>query len=772
MPWRRAAQLVPAALLALLPCAGMPRPLGADAGSGPGGAAPLDNSSHVHDDEPWVRDALERAEAATAEGRFDEACERLQRVVDRRFEDEAATRAAPYVAAVGGQEVFEGAWLVARHRLASGPDGLREAYAARYGAAARALLVRAGERLDDEALAELARRFLPLADARLAVLLLADRDAERGDHDAALGRLEALEDVEEVSAEDLEELAPWRRARLEREARWTARSPDVAGEVLAHLVRAAEAGPRAAALPDRVPAALLRPVAPVSTWPTTGGGPARGRVAPAQGAALAVAQQVPLVAEEDAARQVGGTQRPDRPSPWLPPRAVVSKGAVFVNDGEALHVLERGTGEVLDRYRLLSLREAPEGEFQAAPDEDTRDVLPLAEGHALTVEESTRGPTRVYACVMRRTRGRNDPWGRHVRTPFGQVVCLWWDGGTLMRRWTAGVRPGRTVWPRAGGAEPTAPRAELPEGLALFGAPCLAGGLVWVAGVRGSEATGDRQECWLVGLDPDTGAPTRQVRLGSGSPIRLGRADEAVPSSCAAARGRVVVSTALGWVAAVDAEDGRIAWIFRYDRGLETGRVRRLSQDQEDGTPRLTGFANEPPLIAFGLTLVAPTDSNHVYGLATRPRGRERFLEVWDPLDRRRAFPAVAVEQIVGAAGGTLEVPPTIVVVGKGESFEGVAGQLVLGLEPRRGHTRWKHPSATGQGSVPYGRAALTEREAFVPTRHGILRVDLAQQRGAQLLTSPLPGGADVFAYGNLVPLPGEGLVAANLTHVTLWRPR
>jgi hypothetical protein len=339
-----------------------------------------------------------------------------------------------------------------------------------------------------------------------------------------------------------------------------------------------------------------------------------------------------------------------------------------------------------------------------------------------------------------------------------------------MRRWVAGGNPARAAWPRPGAERDGGPAAMLPEGLALFGAPCLARGLLWVAGVRGTEATSDQQECWLVGLDPETGRPRRQVRLGSGSPIRLGRADEAIPSACAAARGRVVVATSLGWVAAVDAEDGRVAWIYRYDRGLETGRVRRLSQDQEDGTPRLTCFANEPPLIAFGLTIVAPTDSNHVYGLATRPRGRERFLEVWDPLDRRRAFPALAVEQLVGAVGGTGEVPPTIVVVGKGESFEGVAGQLVLGLEPRRGHTRWKHPSATGQGSVPYGRAALTEREAFIPTRHGILRVDLAQRRGAALLTAPEPGGADVFAYGNLVPLPGEGLAAVNLTHVTLWR--
>ena len=338
-----------------------------------------------------------------------------------------------------------------------------------------------------------------------------------------------------------------------------------------------------------------------------------------------------------------------------------------------------------------------------------------------------------------------------------------WNGAALERLW------------RVGGVGTD---ERVPPGLSLYGAPCIYRGLVWVAGARPTEATADRLEAWLVGLD-EGGRPRRLVHLGSGSPVRGGRLDEGVPSSPAAARGRVVVSTALGFVAAVDAEDGRVAWIYRYDRGVETGKTRRLGSDHVDDDPRLTGFANEPPVLAFELTLVAPTDSNFLYGLATRPRGAQRDLERWNHKDRRSVFGEIAVEYVAGVVGGSGDVAPQVIVVGKGDSGEtGVPGKVIVGLDPLHGFKRWAFPTATGRGSVPYGRAVLTEREAFVPTRHGLMVVDLAGTiEGAALLTAAPPAAPGRFlaadlAYGNLVPLPGEGLLAVNNTHVTFWVKR
>lgn len=734
-----------------------------DAGGRGRAPAPVDNASHVHDDDPAVVGAFGHAAQAESEGRFAEAAELLQGIVERRFVDADGREAAPQVVAVDGRSTYEGAWLVARQRLAGGSEPLRRAYAARYEAPARELLRRAAAALDESLLTEVARRFLPLAEGRAAALLLADLALERGDAQAAYARLEALEDLEELGREDAQTLAGWRTARLTREARLLARTPADVPAVLAHLERAALEGPRAALLDERVPPALRRPRAPVLTWPTTGGADDRTALPPAASSALRPGPSLALDAdaEERALRREYDPLPPNRPSPWVGPRVVVGREVLFAFDGEVLQALRRSDGVLLDR---VSLRE----ERSARPTlgRDPREELPLLEGHALTLDESPGHAPRLFVASALRTDAARRREYREAPSapepPQGEIVMLRWDGARLLRGWRAGS---------LGSAH------GLPPGLALFGAPCLHHGLAWVAGTRLTEATSDQLECWLVGLDPATGRPVRQVRLGSGGPVRLKRLDEAIPSSPAAAHGRVVVSTSLGWIAAVDAEDGRIAWIYRYDRGLELGRIARLGTREADDTPRLTGFANEPPLIAFGLTLVAPTDSDLVLGLATRPRGPARDLVRWDPLNRRVSFPDMAVEALVGAVGGDGTLPPTIIVTGKGDAEEGgPPGRVIAGLEPRLGQTRWSVEAGTGRAPATFGRAALTPNAAYVPTLHGILVVDLAQGRATDLLgrghLPPHEAEPESRWYGSLVPLPGEGLIAVNESHLTFWRER
>jgi hypothetical protein len=272
------------------------------------------------------------------------------------------------------------------------------------------------------------------------------------------------------------------------------------------------------------------------------------------------------------------------------------------------------------------------------------------------------------------------------------------------------------------------------------------------------------------------------VRLGTGSPVRPGRLDEAVPSSPAAAHGRVVVSTSLGFVAAVDAEDGRIAWLFRYDRGLETGKARRMGSEAEDLSPRLTGFANEPPVLAFGRVFVAPTDSNQLYALMSRPRGERRDLEGFKARDRRTDFPQMAVEYVLGAAGGFGGLPPQVVVVGKGDAGEGEpAAKVVAAIEPVQAIVLWSDALATGRTPAAYGRALLTEREVYLPSRQGLIVVPLrggdagSGSRSTHLGPGLFPEGEGVpeaLWTGNLVPIPGRGIVAVNTTHLAFWLPR
>ncbi|MFM8980002.1 MAG: PQQ-binding-like beta-propeller repeat protein [Planctomycetia bacterium] len=758
-----AAGLCLCALALLLP--GTAPRLLADAGEGPSrGAAPMDNPSHVHDDDPFVREAFERAAQAEAEGRADEAAERLQSVVDQRFADAAQRECVPFVVAVDGRATYEGAWLVARHRLAGGSPALRAAHERRFGGPARELLARAVTALDRDLLAEVARRFLPLDEGRAAALALADLALEQGDPDTAFARLEALEDLEEVAAaDDTARVERWRAARIAREARALARTPSDVPEVARHLLEAARQGPGAAARHDAVPEALRRLPQRPSTWPTTGGTPARDGAAPALPGRLRPAASAALQpdAEERALAREAEAARPDRPSPWVTPRVVVGRDTVFCFDGELLSAYGRADGRLKHRVRVRG-----EGEARPALGQDPREELPLLEGHALTLDEVPGRPARIYLASATRTlralRREASAFGDSgaAEPPWGELLMVRWDGERLLKGW------------RATGFG-SAPR--LPQALAVFGAPCLHMGLLWIAGVRPSQATSDEVECWLVGLDPATGEPLRLVRLGSGSPWRLKRLDEAIPSSPAAAHGRVVVATSLGWVAAVDAEDGRVAWVQRYDRTREVGRLTRLNAMEADLTPRLTGFANEPPLVAFGLTVVAPTDSHQLLGLGTRPRGAGRHLVRWDPRDRRNHFDRMAVEALVGACGGDGKVPPTIVVTGKGDAGEGEPpGRVVAGLDPASGATRWSIAPATGHQPSTWGRAALSASHAWVPTLHGLLAVDLERGRAVELLGRGLlpPGQAEPEArwYGSLVPLPGEGLVAVHEGHITFWR--
>ena len=81
-----------------------------------------------------------RADAASAEGDWRAAVRALQEIVEQRGRPRDPGAAAPWVVAVHGSRVYEGAWLVAHHRIAAGGAPALEAYAAEYGATAGALL--------------------------------------------------------------------------------------------------------------------------------------------------------------------------------------------------------------------------------------------------------------------------------------------------------------------------------------------------------------------------------------------------------------------------------------------------------------------------------------------------------------------------------------------------------------------------------------------------------------------------------------------------------
>ncbi len=759
--------------------------------SGPGGPTPEKNFSNIHADVDWVVKAFNDAEEAAAREDWGVAVRGLQTVIDATRSREAPEDAAPYVRAVWGTTVYEGAWIVARHTIAAWGTAALEAYKLEFDATARALLVKARAAQDEAALADIASRYLGLPAGRRAALLLADLALERDDADGALQWVHALQDLETVSAESKEQLAPWRAARITRHAHALARDATAVPTVREALEAA---GPNSGPDADIVPAAAMRLPAAPTTWLTTGGNASRSALPAALGSRFVLRWFKKPDAEDDLVDSLDPRHgRRDRPSVWLPPRAVATEEYVFVSDGQYLHVYDIENGRRLFERIEVAYPRARFGGIGQDTHEDRRQRFGFLEGHTLTLHPVEDGHL-VLAAVpdgnpFLPRRRRPDP---AATKRDDHIQAFHWNGKVLQPIWQAGGYLGKKTG-----------TGLLPD-TRLYGAPIVYRGLVWVAGVRPAKATTDRWEGWVFGLDPRTGRAVTRTHVGTGTPVRTGRFDEVIPASVAASRGRVVVATALGILAAIDASDGRIQWIYRYNRAVETERGRRRNRDSMDEGLRLTSFANEPPVLTMDRCYVTPTDGNELLMLFDRPRGTHRTMDCCDNPDRLMTASDFLVEHIAGIAPGKGKEPPRLVLVGKGESSD-PPGPIVVALEAKRREVKWplrkerttrpgvwkelpklvklwEEHSVDGFGPDPYGRALVTAGEVFVPTYYGIAIYELfdRDRNGTHyvgiLNTKDIPAKLREIApeapFGNLIPIPGKGILAVSATTIAYWERR
>ena len=779
------------AVLLLLAIAGAPA-FGRDREDRPARHTPQKNFSHLHDDAEWIVRAFTAAETAADAGDASGVVRALQPVIDQRTSRESAGDAAPYVRAVHGSATYEGAWLVARHRIQAMGDAGVAAYTREFGASASALYTRGAQRRDVGALEQVARRFLGLPAGRRAAFLLIDLAIERGDVDAALGWLEDLEDLEASSSESEEALAPWRTARIARVAGLVGRDAKAA-EAIRERLASIHAGDAAAI--DPIPQALrARPAAP-TTWETTGGNAARNAVPAPLGGKLTLRW---FRGPSDLERMADGAdpvrRDHDRPSLWLPPRAVANDKHLFVSDGQALHVIDLATGaSVLDDSAQGAYPGARSEGIGTDTGEDRRIRFGLLEGHTLTIH-----PVANYRRVDPRTErgvslgagwlvfaavpdGGDWSWDRARRAGHDarddHIQAFHWNGTRLVRLW------------RIGGTGAPSQRGGLPYDTRLYGAPLLYQGRVWVAGIRAAKATQDSWEGWLFAFDPSTGRVVSSTHLGTGTPMRTGRMDEVIPTSPAAAHGRVVVGTSLGIVAAVDAHDGRVRWAHRYNRAVETERGTMRNRDRRDPGLRTSSFMNEPPILAGGRCYLTPTDSEDLLILFDRPRlGLRALVSEARPRDLGNA--KHMVEHIAGVDTRAKEGRAgSLVLIGQGQGgdppgpiltvYDAGTPNLAWPREAKELHALWDGISPTGYGAQPYGRALLTASEIYVPQEHGIAVFELEDRNGdgTHFLALLDEGAFDPKIraavkgrpYGNLIPIPGKGLVAVNATSIAFW---
>lgn len=734
--------ILPALLLVAAPARGERR-------EGAGGPSPSKNASTVADKEPWILTRFEQADRAIDDGDWGEAVRTLQEVVDLQADLFHPNAAPPYVVSVSGAQVFEGAWLVAHQRLLAGGAEARAAYEEAFGRVAREALDLAVVTRDEAGLQTVVRRFLPLEPGRRAALLLADLALEQGDGDAAMGWLDRLALVDEVAVEPEDSLAAWRDARIARTISALSTAPPTD-----EALRAALADPELRDPLDAIPPELRRGRKPVTSWPTAGGDASRTAVPPGVGADLELAWTWQIAHPTFPELRMWSDQLP---SPWIAARAVVDDDVAFVNNGAQLVAIDMA-GREIDATDLATFGRRTRS-LRPVHAEGDRAELGLIEGHGVTLGPRVWSGRLVYAAVA-------DPskdWDYEERRD-DHLRAFLFDGHRL-----------RPLWQVGGQNEGVGLDAR------LYGSPLLYRGRLWIAGVRPTQGSSSHAETWLFGLDPRTGRLEVQTHLGTGSPIRDGRGDEAIPSSPAGARGRVVVVTGTGIVAAVDAGNGATQWAFRYDRdSVDGGQLRRL-RTTTSRSPRSSGFVNEPPLLAEGRCHVTPTDSCTEYVLLSRPQGPGRSL-VSAAAKRDEIVTFHIVEQLVGIRPAGDGLGPTLVVAGQGQPPPGdlpapmVAGVDALYFENDQRRI-WGSMSPTGFGAETYGKGLLTETEVFVPTRHGIAVYDPVSGADLGLLDAstlgpdrPLPEGT--LPYGALIPVPGKGILAVNGTMVAYWARR
>ena len=757
-------------LLALAVAAAAPR--ASRAGDGARVAsAPHENASYLPADDEGQHAAWDRAREAAARGDAVSAARELQRLA------EGPAHAVTLVGAASGETgVAEGTRVAAHHAVVALGAAVAKAYEDEHGARARALVEEALALRDEARLARAADLYLPCAAGRRAALLLADLALERGDDDAALGWLDVLEDLEEVAAPDLaDDVARWRRARLDRAAIATSATDAARPRVRAAIEAASPVayGDGAAAPP--ADADLRRPPPP-RAWPTTGGGPSRSAVVAPLPRALRF-RAVEWLGEEPSEDPPGEADergRAARPSPWIPTQGVVAGGRVWVSDGRV------AVGFDLDTQQPVVVGLVPDAPPSPLPMDRgvaARERFGWIEGFGLTADGDV-----LYANVpaeltdpesadvadegdvppaVRRRPGQRVP----PRPLSDRIVAVRTD-----------EEGGRILWTAGGGA----PTPGLPDGLRLFGTPLLYAGALHVVGLAPTAATKDRFDVFAVALDPATGAARWATPLGAGGPIRRKRFDEIMPASCAGAHGRVHVLTNLGIVATVDARTGATRWAYRYDRGRPDGddTGQRLS-DAKDPGKRRSSFLNRPPLVAHGRVFFAPTDGLKIVALFDRPRDRARVLEAWS-LDRTGAFRNLAVEQLVGVVDGRGGTPATLVAVGQGWGLDPLHEPYtcVVGIDAlsRHGAVRWERALPFGDVPEPFGTALVTEDLVYVPTASGIARYRVADGADVEPIDAraiPVRRAPLLYAterlWGNLVPVPGRGLVCVNEGYVSFW---
>jgi outer membrane protein assembly factor BamB len=436
-------------------------------------------------------------------------------------------------------------------------------------------------------------------------------------------------------------------------------------------------------------------------WPTFGGSPERGKIAPALAPDLVAVWKEPIqltppnntpdqvIVRTQRARDGVFTQSPPRESQQpLSSYPVIVGGVIMFADGNGIRAVELASGKPSITSNGLLYR-------NAATEEKTIQIPPMATGGiAHGVPRLTMNVVNHVAYARVGPLATSHPQGRQSAA-LDRII------GLDLRR----------------------------EGLLTFssaredgdwsfeGAPVCDGRRIFVA-MRHSDVT---PHAYVACFDAATGARRWRTSIGASDTLGATIGGEITHNLLTLVENRIYLNTNLGLVAALDTDTGAIRWISRYERFK--GKVNAV------GLNGPLHFDRDPAPCVYneGMLFVAPADTPAIFALDA-----DTGKTIW----RQEGL------------------PDSLHLLGVAHSRLIVSGHSLAALDFATGDIKWLWPESTSAGIRGMGRGVVAGNEVFWPTRNEIYAIDI--ETGAQtrppINLSPLEGGANLaVAEGRLV---------------------
>jgi len=391
--------------------------------------------------------------------------------------------------------------------------------------------------------------------------------------------------------------------------------------------------------------------------------------------------------------------RPDGPAGSAPPVffPLVVRGKLFLNDARFIYALDLQTGRpAWSPGGRQAAVYAVSGAESAGP------IQPAVGRPKYTM---TFSDGVLYARM-----GPPVTWqATHEFRVRSEIVGLnlWQEGKLVWRVTTDRFQP------------PTA-------GWAFEGSPVVDQGRVYVALTR----TQPHAEVSIMSFDQATGKPVWRRRICSPLRTTSDRWNALGHGLLTMGPTRIYYSTNLGAIAALEREDGRVAWVVTYtpDVSGDRERLRRLET---------TGLT--PCVYHAGIVCAAPQDTDSIF-----------LLDAESGIILHELKLPERVQFLLGVTGGTLVA----------------SGRFLWGIDIVTGRLRW-HVGGERPEDRGYGRGTIAGQWAYWPTREEILVVDGASGRVVRRIPLREKYG---LTGGNLLAADGK-LILAGSKKLTVFSP-